>query len=48
MTDRALDFLRQRWDGLTDTELIEMAIVEKAYRDGWDGKEVEDAAKPPS
>lgn len=40
MTDRALDFLRQRWDGLTDTELIEMAIVEKAYRDGWDGKEV--------
>lgn len=48
MTDRALAYLRQKWEGQTDTELIEMAIIEKAYRDGWDGKEVKDAADPPS
>jgi len=42
MTDRALAFLRQKWQGQTDTELVETAIVEKAIRDGWDGKAVDE------
>lgn len=48
MTDRALAFLRRKWQGQTDTELVETAIIEKAFRDGWDGKDLGESPPPHS